>query len=326
MTNILIITDGKKGTENQCIGLAESLRLHYKLVRIKPLFGINHLPSIFWTLPMGKLPLFFLYGNRKVFSLNLPRIIIASGKASVGISIILKKYNQDKIIVIQIQDPRVNSKYFDIVSSPIHDKTLGNNVIKTYGALNRINSKSISDAKIKFKKNFTNLKKPIIALLIGGNNKHFKIQIQEINNLVIMLNKLQKKMNVTILTTFSRRTSTKIKNLFERKLENYTNITCNKNIDNPYLGYLAYADYFIVTEDSISMVSEAATTGKPVYIFPLNGRSKKFVKFYEQLYNRNIIRDFKGTIEEPWQYESLNDTSNVAEYLKNKYPAYFSIK
>jgi Predicted nucleoside-diphosphate-sugar epimerase len=132
---------------------------------------------------MRKLPLFFLYGNRKVFSPNSPRIIIASGKASVGISIILKKYNKDKVIVIQIQDPRVNSKYFDIVSSPIHDKTLGNNVIKTYGALNRINSKSISDAKIKFKKNFTNLKKPIIPLLIGGNNKHFKIQIQEINNL-----------------------------------------------------------------------------------------------------------------------------------------------
>lgn len=323
MKNTWIITDGKKGTENQCIGLAESLGQQYKLIRIKPLFGINHLPSILWTLPIGRLPLIFLYGNREILSINLPKIIIASGKASVGISIILKKNKKNKIMVIQIQDPRVRSKYFDIVSSPFHDNTVGENVVKTFGALNRINTETIAKAKLEFKETFSNIRKPIIALLIGGENRHFRMREQEISNLVLMLNKLQKNKNITILITFSRRTSLKIKDYFKKNLENYLNITCNQKIKNSYFGYLAYADYFIVTEDSISMVSEVASTGKPVYIFRLSGKSKKFEKFYEQLYNRKAIRDFKGIIEEPWKYETLNDTNKVATYLKKNYPNYF---
>tara|TARA_Y100001970_G_scaffold292628_1_gene434737 strand:- start:1634 stop:2617 length:984 start_codon:yes stop_codon:yes gene_type:complete len=323
LTDIWIITDGKKGTENQCIGLAESLDQEYKLIRIKPLFGINHLPSILWTLPLGKLPLFFLYGSKEILSFNLPKVIIASGKASVGISIILKKYKKDKIMVIQIQDPRVSSRYFDIVSSPLHDDTLGNNVIKTFGALNRINTRSISKAKIEFREDFSAFKKPIIALLIGGENKHFKMRQKEIKDLVAMLNKLQNDRDTTILTTFSRRTSPKIKNFLKSNLENYINITCSQKKDNAYFGYLAYADYFVVTEDSISMVSEVATTGKPVYVFQLKGKSKKFEKFYEQLYNRKAIRNFRGIIEEPWKYESLNDTYKVTKYLKDNFPNYF---
>ncbi len=324
MADIWIITDGKKGTENQCISLAESLDQKYKLIKINPLFGINHLPSFFWTIPMGKIPMILLYGSTNILSFNWPRIIIASGKASVGISIILKKIIKNKILVVQIQDPRVNSKYFDVVSSPLHDNTPGKNVIRTFGALNRVNSKTISIAKKNFENKFNFFEKPIIAVLVGGDNKHFRMAQQDMINLILNLNKIQKKMNVTILTTFSRRTNPKIKNLFKLKLNNYKNITSESEEKNPYMAYLAYSDYFIITEDSVSMVSEAASTGKPIYIYKLKGKSKKFENFYKQLYIKNIIRDFEGDIEKPWVYEKLNDTVNVANILKEKYSSFLN--
>ncbi len=324
MSNILIITDGKKGTENQCIGLAESLEKKYNLIRIKPMFWVNHLPSIFWTIPLGKIPLILLFGNFKILSYKWPKIIIASGKASVGISIIIKKYQKNKTLVIQLQDPRVNSKFFDLVCSPKHDNTSGDNVIKTYGALNRINDSTLSLAREKFFSKFNNLNKPIIAVLIGGKNKHFKINIKKIIKLAKLLNKLQEDNNVTLLISFSRRTKIDTKKSFVSALNLKNVIIWDEKGENPYIGFLAFADYFIVTEDSISMVSESASTGKPVYIFQLNGKSKKFEKFYRQLYSENITRVFTGKIDEPWQYKKLEDTSHVALYLKQNYSDFLS--
>ena len=86
----------------------------------------------------------------------------------------------------------MRSKYFDIISSPFHDNTVGENVVKTFGALNRINTETIAKAKLEFQETFSNIRKPIIALLIGGENRHFRMREQEISNLVLMLNKLQK--------------------------------------------------------------------------------------------------------------------------------------
>jgi uncharacterized protein len=39
--------------------------------------------------------------------------------------------------------------------------------------------------------------------------------------------------------------------------------------DNPYQAALALADKFVVTSDSVSMISEALSTGKPVSLFML---------------------------------------------------------
>ena len=41
--------------------------------------------------------------------------------------------------------------------------------------------------------------------------------------------------------------------------------------ENPYFGLLGLADFLVVTCDSVNMVSEAASTGKPVYVADLPG-------------------------------------------------------
>ena len=53
--------------------------------------------------------------------------------------------------------------------------------------------------------------------------------------------------------------------------------------ENPYHGFLAYADYIVCTSDSTSMISDAATTGHEIEIFPLRGGSARHGRFMAHL-------------------------------------------
>ena len=60
------------------------------------------------------------------------------------------------------------------------------------------------------------------------------------------------------------------------------------------------------------MVSEACATGKPVYVFDLDGGSKKFRSFHAELRARGITRPFTGELSQ-WTYEPLDDMRRVAD-------------
>ncbi|MBI4031474.1 MAG: mitochondrial fission ELM1 family protein, partial [Proteobacteria bacterium] len=88
--------------------------------------------------------------------------------------------------------------------------------------------------------------------------------------------------------------------------------------ENPYHGFLAWADYIIVTSDSASMISEAATTGKPVYMEYLEGGSTRFDRFHNDLLDKGMIRKFEGKLE-PYSYTPLNDAAMVADGIRKRW-------
>lgn len=65
--------------------------------------------------------------------------------------------------------------------------------------------------------------------------------------------------------------------------------------DNPHLGHLAWADTFIVTADSVSMLSEACSTGKPVYVVGGDRCRGKIAAFHRTLQARGATRPFTGS-------------------------------
>jgi mitochondrial fission protein ELM1 len=87
--------------------------------------------------------------------------------------------------------------------------------------------------------------------------------------------------------------------------------------DNPYLGYLGLADALIVTVDSVTMISEAAATGKPVHVAELEGGSAKFRRFHAGMREGGITRPFAGRIED-WSYPPLDETGRVAAEVKRR--------
>ena len=82
---------------------------------------------------------------------------------------------------------------------------------------------------------------------------------------------------------------------------------------------MGLANIIIVTCDSTSMISEAAITGKPVYVAQMpNKRSiHRFEKFYKLFQDLGIIRNLENKIEH-WTYNGLDEVSRAAIIVKEK--------
>ena len=85
--------------------------------------------------------------------------------------------------------------------------------------------------------------------------------------------------------------------------------------ENPYFGLLGLADFIVATPDSVNMISEAASTGKPVYVAPLPGGSPKFDRFHRMMQDEGLVRVFEGRLA-PYEYKPLDDTDLVVARVK----------
>ena len=81
---------------------------------------------------------------------------------------------------------------------------------------------------------------------------------------------------------------------------------------------LGAADAIIVTADSVSMISEAASTGKPVHIVELEGGSKKFARFHQAMRDAGVTRPFTGTLG-AWGYTPPDDTARAAAEIRRRF-------
>ena len=124
----------------------------------------------------------------------------------------------------------------------------------------------------------------------------------------------------SVLMTFSRRTPAAAKTALEARLWRRPGMIWNGEGDNPYFAFLAAADFILVTEDSINMAAEAASTGKPVYILPMQGGSDRIRRFHADLEARGAARPFEGRLE-PWTYEPLRETERAAEEVVRRLAA-----
>ena len=76
--------------------------------------------------------------------------------------------------------------------------------------------------------------------------------------------------------------------------------------DNPYLGYLALADSFIVTVDSASQVVEACVTNKPVYVFTWPTRARSPFRV-EEVFRRWFQPQGHGMLRQSGRLAQLYD-------------------
>ena len=303
----LLLTQGMHGMVSQVEGLARALGLTYKhqSIKLKPLWSL--LPPKFTPISENLVKEKFVCDSK---------IIISCGRKSVIPSIALKKRLGKEIFTIHIQDPKVSLNHFDLVISPEHDNVKGDNVLTTKGAIHYLTKKEIKDNL-----NYLNVnkeKKKLVAFIIGGPNKYYNYNEQAIQQLFTKIKTLFTPDKYKIIIVPSYRTPEKIiKKAFDTFNFNHTVI---KTVDKKaYLSALALADISVVTCDSTSMISEAAITGKPVYIAMMksNKNNGRFKKFYSLLTDLGITRELKDSVEE-WSYESLNEVNRVAPIIKTK--------
>lgn len=303
-----IVTEGIAGTENQCLGIAEALGVRPVIKRIK-------LKS-----PWRQLSPWLRFGHQYALASGsatlappYPDILIAGGRKSIGIALHVKKKSGGKTFLVQVQDPRISPKHFDLVIAPQHDGIRGGNVLLTTGALHRVTPEKIAAEKKKFESKLSHLPHPRVALLIGGSGESHTMTHDNTKKLVDDLLKLK----AGIMVTASRRTGAENTRLLREKLTGENIFFWDGTGDNPYFAMLGLADHIIVTEDSVSMISEAISTGKPVHIAHLDGGSGKFDLFHQDLQQKNYAKPFTGVLE-TWSYTPPSDITRIVNEIKQR--------
>jgi mitochondrial fission protein ELM1 len=240
--------------------------------------------------------------------------LITSGRKSAAAAIYAKKKHGDRVFTLHVQDPKISSAPFDLVSVPQHDTLRGDNVVVTDAAPNRITPENLQIAKDRFRPLFGQMPGLKIGLLIGGNSRTHQLTDQDFKYWQRLVSGLE---NYSVMATASRRTPDLYREKIQKQLQSFGAYFYDGKGENPYIGILAWADVLIVSEDSVSMISEAATAGKPIYTLPLSGNSAKFERFYAHMKALNILRPFDGIIDQ-WTYAPLNDAAKVTKAVQTR--------
>lgn len=304
----LLLTEGLHGMISQTEGLAKALNFDYIHEKIE----LNS----FWKL----IPTSFTPVKKFVFKNQVEQdfdVIISCGRKSIIPSIFLKKNSKKKIINIHIQNPKISLKHFDFVVCPEHDNLEGPNVLRTKGAIHYLTLEEINNSK-DYLLNKLERDKDVITLILGGPNKYYNYSDENMISIFSRINRMLKEHNLQLVVIPSNRTP---KKTIELSKEYFTdNRTVIDVVDkSAYLSSLALSKYLVVTCDSTSMISEAALTGKPVYVamIPALRNDKRFQRFRSLFEKLNIIKILENKLE-TWSYEKLNEADRIALEIKRK--------
>lgn len=305
-----LLSEGHAGMENQCRGLAEALELDSLLKRVQVKFPWRYLPVQSWWRPLT-------VATEGDFARPWPDILISCGRRSVPVAMAVGRESAGKTFTIHIQNPYVAPSHFDLVVVPQHDDLRGDNVLVTWGALHRVTARRLREAACGLAPRLAHLPRPLVVVLVGGSNRHQMLSSALIADLSDKLAALCRKYGAGLAITPSRRTGTNNEQMLRQRLQDWPAVIWNGQGANPYFGYLGLADAIVVTSDSVSMVSEACATGKPVYVYTLGDEGSRLQRFHQNLYQAGITRPFKGDLER-WSYFPLNDTLQVATAIRQR--------
>ncbi|KAI4364055.1 hypothetical protein MLD38_020197 [Melastoma candidum] len=278
---------------------------------------------------------------RETFDEEGPLLVVASGQDTISVSSSIRRLAPDNVFVVQIQHPRTRLDRFDLVVTPKHDyypltphaqkqipwylrrwitprELPDKHVILTIGALHRADSEVLRNAAKVWHDTFAPLPKPLLVVNIGGPASSCRYGTDLAEELITVLKNVLWSCG-SVRISFSRRTPTKVAEMLIAAFRNNSKVYIwDGEGTNPHMGHLAWADAFMVTADSISMLSEACSTGKPVYVSGAERCTWKFTDFQKSLRERGAVRAFtsKVDISEAWSYPPLNDTAEAAAQVQ----------
>lgn len=312
-TKVWILSDGKKGHENQSIGVVEALEIeNYEIIHLKKRRFGSVLKYIFPTLAVRHVP-----------KGPFPDLVVATGQITAPITQYIK-LSSPQTFVVQMMKAIKPYDLYDVIAIPHYDKMPNlPNLVRTVGAPNRITKQKLKDGFEKWKVVFSHLKEKRLAVLIGGDSSRYTFDEKEAQTLVDELKSFAEAEDYSMMITASRRTGLEEYELLRKELATEENFFWDDEGENPYFGLLAHADAIVVTAESISMVSEACTTGKPVYVFgagtEISGKNwGKFNTFFATLKNQHRIKAL-GTGIFSTSGEPLSDASYVAGFIRAKF-------
>lgn len=359
--SVLVLTDGKAGHSNQGLAVAEMVekalgsRLEARKIKEKPIVKIGevevkfknrftklflNLASIFATgRGQGSLKCLKLCLTGESFE-NLKNryadIIISCGASTIAANIFLKYENNAKNIVI-MKPGLGRGKKCDLIILPRHDCAMANllgcpdeqsrkfgqsNILVTEGSPNRITGSEAINGKMG------------IGLLIGGDAKGYSLKKEDVEKVLDGVIKISEEKSLDVFISTSRRTSREVEKIIKEKFENNKHcklliIANEKNMEGVVGNIIGLSELLIVSQESASMISEAASSGKYVIVFRVKDEGWRVNRKYDQMSNNlekkgyintagpdEIYNKIKEILETRPEIKRLDDREKIIERLK----------
>ncbi|MBX9614587.1 MAG: mitochondrial fission ELM1 family protein [Caulobacteraceae bacterium] len=299
--------------ENQALGLAEAVaRLTPSAIDIR---RVKWQPAFDW-LPVGLKAPWMLASETPLPAdgETWPDLWIATGRASLPLSLAARRLSGGRTFVVQTQDPRLDPALFDLIVAPAHDGLTGANVVAITGSPHRITPQVLAEAAPAFADRLEPLPRPRVAVMIGGRSGAFDLTPTHARALAEQISKAVRAVGGSVMLTFSRRTPEAARSAMTEGLAGVPGWIWDGTGPNPLFAFLSVADHVLVTEDSANMAAEAAATGKPVHVLPMIARKApgKFARLQADLTARGVTRPFDGTLPD-WHYTPLTETGRAAQ-------------
>ena len=199
-----------------------------------------------------------------------PDLVIAASRRSAPVARWIKAQSKGHTRLVHLLHAQAPLHHFDlIVTLPQFRVPDAPNVLRNTLPLNTLDEAHLQQAGERWREVFAHLPRPWIALLVGGDSSSYRLDADTAARLGASANRAAEQAGGSVLVTTSPRTpaaaTSAIFDAIRRPAYRYR--WQPDDDDNPYAGFLALADQFIVTGDSASLPAEACATGRPVTLF-----------------------------------------------------------
>jgi uncharacterized protein len=302
-----VLTEGYAGLQAQACGLAEAAGLAPELRVLQPRGLWRRIPAGWWPKPLRAV-------RAAGVAPPIPELVIGCGGKSAAVLAALRRRTRTVIV----QHPRIDIRRFDLVVAARHDELSGPNVLVTRTALHRVTPSRLAEAAAHWAPRLAHLPRPLVPALVGGTNGRFRLDASTGQVLAAQLAAMMRQDHVGVAVTPSRRTGREVIAILANTLGKQGGYVWDMSGDNPYFGLLALADAIIVTNDSVSMLSEAVATSAPVLLFTLPGRSRRIGLFTQALIDDGRVRPYQGRFE-TWSADPIDDTAAAAAEMRRRF-------
>ena len=188
----------------------------------------------------------------------------------------------------------------------------------TRTALHRVTPERLAAEAEAWRDRLAPYRRPLVAVLLGGSNGRFRLDRDAGARLAADLATMAQRDKVGVVVTPSRRTDPAVTDLIRTALAPLAAGYGISTGENPYFGMLALADLIVVTQDSVSMISEAAATTAPGDGCAAARQSwRRQGLFLKPLMDEDRVRPFEGRFS-TWPVSPLNDTPEAAAEMRRR--------
>jgi len=282
LPRVWVLADDRAGNTTQSVGLAEALGWPFEHKTLVP----GRLSALHNRL-LGASRAGIDKTRSDPLEPPWPDLLIAAGRRTAPVAQWVRQKSAGHTRLVQLgRKGGDHADLFDLVVTPAYARLAPHpHRIELEAPLHRLSEAKLAEARSRWEAAFGPLPAPRVAVLAGGSSGQYRLTREVARRLAAAVATAVLPCRGAVLATTSRRTGAAPTDALRRALAEVPGSfhAPGDPGESPYLGMLAWADCIVVTGDSESILAEAVSLGRPVFVFDLPERASfRVLRFFRE--------------------------------------------